>query len=186
MNKMGTFAAALVISSSAVAIGGFGTPALADPRPNIDIIDDVVPNASVLSNLLPNLNASPAVVCLPTASNVNSVKGHNNQTNNNQTINCTQSAQTNAPPSGGDFSGYEVLPLATDTCGPNDVCDLRVDCPAGKKVIEGGYNIHPGAGTFTSRSMQTPDGSAYIVQAFNRSGAQLTIEAQVSCARVTP
>ncbi|MFI6738062.1 hypothetical protein ACIBI9_34500 [Nonomuraea sp. NPDC050451] len=52
MNGTGKLAAALAISAGAAISGGISSPALADGRPVIDVIDNVVPNPRVLSDLL--------------------------------------------------------------------------------------------------------------------------------------
>ncbi|MFI6741222.1 hypothetical protein ACIBI9_50610 [Nonomuraea sp. NPDC050451] len=174
MNSIVKFAAVLAISTIATVIGGSSSPALADGHPVIDIIDDVAPNAEVLSNLLPNMNVAPSILCIPTASNSNDVKGNNNQTTTNQTNNCTQSTQQTAPPppdNGGDgITGYEVVNGPTDNVPPNSTVALQLaQCPAGKKATGGGF-IASGAGndgTFAIQDNALGSGSGWVVTVTN-------------------
>ncbi|MFB4282335.1 MULTISPECIES: hypothetical protein [unclassified Nonomuraea] len=148
MNKIGKFAAVLAISASSAVIASSGSPALADPHPIIDIIDDVVPNANVLPNLIPNPNIAPSVLCLPGARNDNSIKGDHNQVTTSQTNNCTQSAQqttpTPPPPSDGGLTGYEIVAFPF-TVGPGaggaGVATFTVECPSDKVPVLHGYDF---------------------------------------------
>ncbi|MFI7135115.1 hypothetical protein ACIBQ1_56300 [Nonomuraea sp. NPDC050153] len=188
MSRIGEFATVLAISTSAAVTGSTVSPAMADGHPVIDVVDNVIPNANVLSNLLPNLNVSPSIVCIPTAQNTSPINGNHNQTTINQANTCTQAAQqTTPPPSGGEFSGYEVLPVAEDTCEPNDICTVTILCPPGKNVIEGSYTIQPfDFVSSPSTALQNASGTTYTVSSRNRSEFTGTLSVRVSCADVTP
>ncbi|MFI9841603.1 hypothetical protein ACIHFD_31525 [Nonomuraea sp. NPDC051941] len=181
MKKLGWFAAVLAASSGAAVIGSAGSPAFADSNPIIDIIDGISPS----TNLLP-LNVSPTVLCIPTASNVNSVKGDNNHITTNQTNNCTQSAQqTTPPPPNGGFSGYEVRPAQSDECAPGEVCSVSILCPEGKNLISGYYQAQPGTqAVFLSATNSTA--TEYDASFVNTSQTTATLSANATCADVTP
>jgi hypothetical protein len=187
MSKIGRCAAVLAISTAAAVVISSGSPALADPPPLIDIIDNIVPNASILPNLQPSLNTSPSVLCIPSARNNNSIKGENNQASNNQTNNCTQSAQQTSPPPppNGGLSGYAVYG-DNDTCAPGETCTVTITCPEGQRVIEGGYTIGGNDETFADQAEQEFDGASYTVSARNRDDNGIGVAARVSCADVAP
>ncbi|MFG6197403.1 hypothetical protein [Nonomuraea sp. JJY05] len=160
---------------------------LADPQPVIDIVDDIVPNTSVLSNLLPNTNVSPSLVCIPTASNINSVKGNRNQTSNSQTNNCTQSAQTTTPPSNGGLAGYQAIEGTPFTVAPRTIENRILTCPAGKVVLSGGYALDASfraaqpdsVSQVTNRRLSD---TTWEIGVYNGTDQNITVHPEIICA----
>ncbi|MEV4172439.1 hypothetical protein [Nonomuraea sp. NPDC049709] len=191
MHKMGRFAAVLALSAGGAVIGSSGSPALADPHPIIDIVDDVVPNANVLPNLIPNPNIAPSVLCLPGARNNNSIKGDHNQVTTSQTNNCTQSAQQATTPPTSGVTGYEVVAELTSCAVDDRTCESTARCPEGKSVLGGGFRLFPGGTdgptTTANHSFSDATGSGWFVEVTNLpAGILVFVQAYAVCANVTP
>jgi hypothetical protein len=74
----------------------------------------------------------------------------------------------------GGFSGYEIVKVTHDLTGSRGVANYSVTCPAGKKVLSGGYSHHaiPGEEGWTVEGLPnetghhpTADGSGWVIQA---------------------
>ncbi|MFI7126533.1 hypothetical protein ACIBQ1_12635 [Nonomuraea sp. NPDC050153] len=186
MTGIGKLAVALAFSAGAAVAGGISSPALADGQPVIDFVDNVVPNPKVLSDLLPNVSVAPSVLCIPTAQNTNSTDGDRNRVGNNQTINCTQSAQQTTSPANA-LRDYEKVTGQPQTLPVGLSNEIVVMCPAGKVALGGGYlitgNFPPNTNIDEIIDAPTAANDGWRLQFLTAGSTQFQVVPFVTCAR---
>ncbi|MGV9384847.1 hypothetical protein ACWDRB_54180 [Nonomuraea sp. NPDC003707] len=180
MNGMAKLATVLATTATSVFIATSGSTAHADSEPLIDVIDDIIPNAS----LLPNMAVSPTVICIP--QNTQSLHGDGSSQTNNQS--CTQNAQQSTTSPGNALRDYEVVVGPENTLGPNSINSFAVQCPAGKVVLGGGYTVNSGSFGSTEDIIQLRDapstsGTAWEFRLVNRTSSPITFTLRATCAR---
>ncbi|GAB7111033.1 hypothetical protein JCM4814A_93510 [Streptomyces phaeofaciens JCM 4814] len=114
----------------------------------------------------------------------NNVNGNNNQINQRAT--CEQAATTTPPPAGG-ITGYEVVSQGSFTFfEPGTFTTAVMSCPAGKRVLSGGYIVTSGNPNFLSVTQTGPtaDGTGWRM-GVAATGGPVSGEFYTICANAT-
>ncbi|MEU7605436.1 hypothetical protein [Streptomyces sp. NPDC041003] len=108
--------------------------------------------------------------------------GQGNDFTGTQTVNCSQSATTSSP-TGNGITGYEVV-SGGSVSGPSFTISRDIDCPAGKKALDGGATVTSGdrLGLDVRESGPSSDGTTRHVTVANTSGNQVEVAFFAICA----
>ncbi len=140
----------------------------------------------MLSDILPNVSVSPSVLCLPTAQNTSSAHGDRNHLDNNQTINCTQTAQQTSSPANA-LRDYEKVMGPSQALPMGLSAIIVVMCPAGKMALGGGYvitgNFPPNTNIDEVRDAPTLANDGWQLQFLTTGSTQFQVVPFVTCAR---
>ncbi|MEU8365165.1 hypothetical protein AB0C27_55045 [Nonomuraea sp. NPDC048882] len=185
MNKIGKCAAVLAMTVSGALVAGGGSPALADPHPVFDAIDDIVPDAG----FLPNLSKAASMLCTPGARNFN-VKSDGGRIPIRRIDNCALGAQQNSapPPDGGPRS--ETVVEMQDCAAGDRMCAATARCPRGRSATDGGFRLIPGGSrgwTATENHAVNDDaGSGWFVEVTDIPDDLVFLQVYAVCAYATP
>ncbi|MFK0252141.1 hypothetical protein [Streptomyces sp. NPDC090445] len=142
------------------------------------------PLLSVVDNLLPNINPSVTLACFPSGQ-----VGQGNTFNGTQSSSCNQSATATSQGDGGGgsdgaaaISGYEVVSQTNLLVDAGSPAQTIVPCPAGKKVLGGGFFGNTGDIQIVRSFPQAPDNTAWVVFVINNGQVTGSYDAYAICA----